>query len=380
MRIIWSLPVRGESLGSSRGDLLRAGNLIEALRSQNHKVIVVADAASVGVAGYRCLVRPLFPEWFALRARDIGRTIHGALHGRRVARIALANRAQLIVETQVAFAASGAVAASIAGLPLILDDCSPSFEEMTWGVGLPSLARYVLRRQSRAAARVAVSSQALKDLLSSEGVPPGKLKVVPNAVDAKKYSATTLRREQTRKKLGISESCVIGFVGSFQPWHQVELLVQSVAHLTAEHDVRLVLVGEGKAILLEAEKLGVGDRVLALGAVPPSQVPCLLSAFDIGVLPNSNSYGQPMKLLEYAAAGLPAVAPDLPPVREVLQDRVHGLLFSPDDGNGLTRALAELITNADLRKRLGSRARSDVAAKSSWVQSARRLIDGFEST
>ena len=310
------------------------------------------------VGGYRHLVRPFFPEWFALRARDIGRTIHGALHGRRVARIALENKAQLIVETQVAFASSGAVAVSMTGLPLILDDCSPTSEELAWGLGLPSLARHILSRQSRAAARVAVSSQALKDLLISRGIAPEKLLVVPNAIDGKRYFATTLRREQTRKRLGISDSCVIGFVGSFKPWHRVELLVQSLARLTAEHDVRLVLVGEGptrKAILLEAERLGVADRVLALGAVPPSEVPCLLSAFDIGALPNSNSYGQPMKLLEYAAAGLPTVAPDLGPVREVLQDRVHGQLFSPDDPSALTMALAKLITDVDLRKRLGSR-------------------------
>jgi glycosyltransferase involved in cell wall biosynthesis len=169
---------------------------------------------------------------------------------------------------------------------------------------------------------------------------------------------------------------VVGFVGSFQPWHRVELLVRALAPLVPERPLHLLLIGDGPGLpvaLAEAERLGLSHRVLALGAVAPAGVPALIAACDIGVLPSTNDYGQPMKLLDYAAAGLPAVAPDLAPVREVIRDGATGLLFPPGDVEALTRALARLADDEALRRRMGSRARAEIAAAASWRARARAL-------
>jgi hypothetical protein len=99
----------------------------------------------------------------------------------------------------------------------------------------------------------------------------------------------------------------------------------------------------------------------------------MLAACDIGVLPESNEYGQPMKLLEYAAAGLAIVAPDLPPVRAIIDDGVTGLLFPPGDVTGLTRALDRLLRDRAMRTRLGTQARSRIAAAAGWDQRGREL-------
>ncbi|HYT71382.1 MAG TPA: glycosyltransferase family 4 protein [Gemmatimonadales bacterium] len=378
MRITWSVPVPGEPLRGSRGDVVRARHLIEALRAEGHELCVVeraaAPATAATVATYRRVVRGLVPRGPALVLRDAGRWAEAWVHGRRVAAAALAQGADLIVETQVHFAGSGALAARTTGLPLLLDDCSPSSEERALGAGLPGLARRVFRTQVRAARHVVVSSRALRRCLTREGVPAEKLHVVPNGVDLTAYLRAD--RDAARRRLGLEAACVIGFAGSFQPWHRVDLLVEALALLGDEPAVHVLLLGDGPErprALAAARSFGLDRRVIAPGAVPPEELPGWIAACDIGALPGSNDYGQPMKLMDYAAAGLPAVAPDLAPVREVVEDGVTGLLFAPGHGPALSRALARLIRDAALRRAMGARARR-VAEGGSWRARAQQLV------
>jgi glycosyltransferase involved in cell wall biosynthesis len=378
MRITWSVPVPGEPLRGSRGDVVRARRLIEALRAEGHEVRVVeraaARASAATVATYRRFVRRLVPRGPALALRDAGRWAEALLHGRRVAAAALAQGADLIVETQVHFAGSGALAARMTGVPLVLDDCSPSSEERTLGAGLPRLAGRVFRTQIRAARHLVVSSHALRERLAGEGVPAEKLQVVPNGSDPASYAGAD--RAAARRRLGVDGACVIGFVGSFQPWHRVPFVVEALALLGDDPAVHVLLLGDGPErarTLAAVRRSGQHDRVTAPGAVPPDQLPAWVVACDIGVVPASNDYGHPMKLMEYAAAGLPAVAPDLAPVREVVEDGVTGLLFPPDDVRALSLTLRRLIRDPGMRRAMGARARR-VAENGSWRARARQLL------
>ena len=260
-------------------------------------------------------------------------------------------------------------------MPLILDDCSPSSEEVALGAGLPSLAHRILRQQTQEASVVVAPSRSVRDRLVEEGVPPDKVRIVPNGVDLAAFDGVD--RAAARKRLGLANRCVFGFVGSFLPWHRVKLLVEALARVVRDHAVHLVLVGEGPELegaLAASRHLGVASCITAVGAVSPSEVPELTSSFDVGVLPGTLDYGNPMKLVEYAAAGLPSVGPDLASVREVLQDGVTGLLFPPGDVNALAIALSRLATDGTLRKSLGERAREQVAAGASWTIRARILV------
>lgn len=378
MRITWSVPAPGERLHGSRGDVVRARHFIEALRGEGHEVRLVERAAAPTTAAivstYRRVVRRLIPRKPALALRDAGRWAEALAHGRRVAAAAREQGADVIVETQVHLAGSGVLAARLTGLPLLLDDCSPSSEERVLGAGFPQLVRRVFRSQFRAARHLVVSSHALRARLSDEGVPADKLHVVPNGVDPDAYDHVD--RDAVRARLGFAEACVIGFVGSFQPWHRVGLLVEALALLHEERAVRLLLLGDGPqrpAVLSAVRRLGLDRLVTAPGALAPEELPAHVAACDIGVVPASNDYGQPMKLMDYAAAGLPAVAPDLAPVREIVQDGVTGVLFPPEDVRSLSLALARLVRNPALRRAMGARARR-IAEDGSWRVRARQLV------
>jgi glycosyltransferase involved in cell wall biosynthesis len=378
MKITWSVPAPGDRLRASRGDLVRARHLIDALGAEGHEIRVVERAAApltaATVSAYRRVVRRLVPRGPALVLRDAGRWAEALVHGRRVAAAALAHRADLIVETQVHFAGSGALAARTTGLPLLLDDCSPSSEERTLGAGLPQLACRVFRTQVRAARHLVVSSRALRERLAGEGVPVEKVHVIPNGIDLAGYARAD--RAAVRHRLGLEAACVVGFAGSFQPWHRVDLLVEALALLGDESAVHVLLLGDGPErprALAAVRRLGLDRRVTALGALPSEELPAWVAACDIGAVPGSNDYGQPMKLMDYAAAGLPAVAPDLAPVREVVEDGVTGLLFAPDDVRALSLVLARLIRDTAVRRAMGARARR-VAEEGSWRARALQLV------
>lgn len=378
MKILWSLPVRGETLPSGRGDLVRAQQLSAALKSAGHDVVMVSDAqrpgASMAISAYRGGVRRVVPRRLALILRDLGRWLHGHRHGAWLARAAEQAGAELIIETQVAFSPSGAVAARRTGLPLVLDDCTPSVEEATFGVGLPRLARAVQRHQADAAKIVVAVSSAARDLLVGEGVPADRIRIIPNGVDCNSWRRAS--RERGRRQLGLNGDRVIGFVGSFQPWHRAEWLVAGLSEL-ADSDCRLVLVGDGpgrQEALKLADDLGLSRRVLATGALSAPQIPDVVSAFDVGVMPGTNDYGQPMKLWEYAAAGIPCVAPNRAPIREVVDNGVTGLLFEPEDRAGLFESTNRLLEDTALASRMGKSAREKAFASASWTTIAAELL------
>jgi glycosyltransferase involved in cell wall biosynthesis/capsular polysaccharide biosynthesis protein len=380
VKIVWSLPVRGESLSSTRGDLVRARALIEALREEGHRVVVVEDgsasSARVRVTAYRRIVRPLLPARVATVFRDALRVAHGWAHGRRVAQVAIGEGADLIVETQVHFAGSAVGASRLSGVPFVLDDCSPWTEEKALGAGLPVLARKVFQKQARAAVGLVVPSVQIRDRLMAEGAPPQRIHVVPNGVHS--HAFETVDRTAARQRWGFDEEVVVAFVGSFQPWHRVELLLE-VVHRRPETPLHLLLIGEGPGrdgLAARAETLGISGRVTLPGPLSGPDLATALVASDIGALPSSNDYGQPMKLLDYAAAGLSIVAADVPPVRDMVEPGATGVIVPREDLQALAEALATLAETPQERARLGGAARSRLAAPASWRCRARMMLEG----
>jgi glycosyltransferase involved in cell wall biosynthesis len=342
-------------------------------------VFVVAAGHNGGtraaVSAYRSVVRRLLPGWPRLALRDIGRALQARAHSRRVAQAARKHKADIIIETQVHLTDSGSSAARECSLPFLLDDCSPPGEERTLGSGLSVLTRSMFARQVQAAAALTVSSHALRDRLVSEGVRPDKIVIVSNGVDFASFRASA--GAEARVRWGIGAGPTLGFIGSFQPWHRVDLLIEAMTRVGPAAMPVLVLAGDGPGLneaLAAANRAGIADRVRALGSLPPAEIPAALSACDIGVLPGSNDYGQPMKLLEYAAAGLAIVAPDLPPVRAMLVDQITGVLFKPGDADALAAALRCLLQDESLRTRIGTEARNSIAATADWRQQGRELV------
>jgi glycosyltransferase involved in cell wall biosynthesis len=75
--------------------------------------------------------------------------------------------------------------------------------------------------------------------------------------------------------------------------------------------------------------------------------------------------------------GKAVVAADIGQISEVIQDRVNGLLFSPDDETSLRAALERLMEDPELRTRLGNKAREDAITRYSWEANVRRILSAL---
>jgi len=246
------------------------------------------------------------------------------------------------------------------------------------GLGLKSVAQAIEKQVFRNAAAIIVVSRALRDHLSSLGLPAEKIHVIPNAVDCEKFDPK-FGGDKIRNKYGLGNKKIIGYIGNFDPYHGVNTLVEVTTEIIAERDdAHLLLVGDGltRASLEDHVRKdeSLTRHVTFAGKVDHEDLPGYVGAFDVGVLPNSNSYGSPMKIFEYMAMAKPTVAPRLPPVEEILTHNRNGLLFEPGSKPELKQALLHMLEDEEVRTRLGAEARKTILQHFTWRRSAERIV------
>jgi len=127
-------------------------------------------------------------------------------------------------------------------------------------------------------------------------------------------------------------------------------------------DARWVMVGDGALrswLEQEAHKLRLGDSVQFTGAVSDTELQRHLSEAHVFCLlsqeppPGAAGEGFGIVLIEAGANGLPVVAGDVPGVRDAVLAEKTGLLVAPTDAAAVGSALAQLLTDRSLAKRLG---------------------------
>ena len=119
---------------------------------------------------------------------------------------------------------------------------------------------------------------------------------------------------------------------------------------------------------------GLQARVHFLGAKARPAALHYLSAFDVAVMPDSNTYRSPMKLFEYAAAGCPMVAPDTAPVREVFSDGQHAVLCRPEP-DALAEAITRLLSDPLSASAMAGAARDLILSKHTWNAAGKLVHD-----
>lgn len=255
-------------------------------------------------------------------------------------------------------------------------------------VGMLGLLARFERLNLRAAARIFVVSEVERRNLLRAGVAPSKIVVNPNGVDAEKFRPG-VGGQAERERLGVdSDETLVGFVGTFGPWHGVLALAQAIALVPERARIRFMLVGAG-SLRDEAERVireaGASERVIFTGVVEHGRVPSLLDACDILVSPHvpledgSEFFGSPTKLFEYMAMGKAIVASRLGQIGDVLRHEETALLTEPGDARALCEAIVRLSSSPELRERLGQAARLEALAHHTWAHNAARVMDAYRS-
>ena len=184
-------------------------------------------------------------------------------------------------------------------------------------------------------------------------LPPERVAVIPNGINAAEFSGVTADRAACKGELGVpGDARLVGIVAALSPQKGLEYLVRAAAAVCRERqDTHFVIIGEGVlrgSLQRLAKSLGAAGAVHFAGA--RDNVPRLLASLDLFVLP-SLWEGLPYALLEAGAAGLPVVATDIPGNCELIRPGETGYLARPGDALDLAVQLFRALDDSALPAR-----------------------------
>ncbi len=209
--------------------------------------------------------------------------------------------------------------------------------------------------------------------------PVERTTIVYGGVDAERY----------RPDDAISRSGVL-FVGRITPHKGLDNLIRSLPG-----EVPLTVVGSSghdagppdrdyPALL---RRLAATRHVSFVGPVADDDLPGLYRRAQVAVLPSveTTCYGRRVAvsellglvLLEAMASGTPVVASRLGGIPEIVEHGVTGYLVEPGNEAELRDALARLLADRSLARRLGAQARERVVEQFTWDHCADRCLDAY---
>ena len=245
----------------------------------------------------------------------------------------------------------GSLLGRLAGVPVVI--AHEHNRDFNGRVLHPVIDRELVARC--AGAMIVVSEEARRRMIQVERVPPGRLVLLPNGVQALPLGDG----RALRADLGIgSDDPVVGTVCIIRSEKALDVLVRATALLArAFPRLSVLIAGTGPdrgRVEAVTQQLGLSDRVHFAGA--RTDVPDVLAAIDIAVI-CSDYEGSPRSVLEFMDAGKPIVATDVGGIPEAIEDGVHGVLVPPRDEAALAAAIRGVLADLNSGSEMGARAR-----------------------
>jgi len=226
---------------------------------------------------------------------------------------------------------------------------------------------------------VIASAESVRDFYMKQvGADADKVRVIYNAVDWSQLE-TTMSRDQMRAAFNIPAAAPLaGIIARLTEQKAHRILFDAMAQRADLAALHLLVIGDGELrneLQRRVAALGLDSRVHFAGA--RRDLGNVLAAIDVFVMP-SLWEGLPLSLVLAMGAGLPAIATRVAGIPEVIEDGVSGLLVPPGDKDQLGAALARVIGDEGLRRRLGDAARAFVRPRfgvDGYVTSITNLYD-----
>jgi glycosyltransferase involved in cell wall biosynthesis len=234
------------------------------------------------------------------------------------------------------------------------------------------------RRLVRACATriIAVSDSARRQYLSHGWARGDQIVTVHNGIDA---VATPGAGAEVRRELGLApDDLVVGMVSALRPEKGHDVALDVVRSLRSRFPkLRLLIVGRGVlSDQIAAQAAGLGDAVLMAGM--RHDVMRVLDAADVCLQP-SRTDAFPTTLIEAMAASVPILATAVEGIPEIVTDGQTGVLVpAPPHAEEFAAALAALLDDSDLRRRLAAAGRLEYERRLTtrpWVAGTRAVYD-----
>ena len=244
-------------------------------------------------------------------------------------------------------------------------------------ISAPVSGNFANRWLYRQAAAIVTTGQSLRGhLLERLALAPADVHSIPTGIDTGRFAP--VERGRAKAELGLDPAHRhIGIVATLRSWKGHLFLLDAFVRIERA-DLRLLLIGEGpmrEPIQERIAALGIGERVSLVGQ--RSDPERWLPALDVFCLPSYANEGVPQAILQAMACALPIVTTPVGAILEAVADGETALIVPPKDADSLADAMARLLEDGELARRLGAAARERVGQAYSLAAMLDRMVGVF---
>jgi len=230
----------------------------------------------------------------------------------------------------------------------------------------------------RSVDKIIAVSQAVKDVLVSDGIDKEKIDVIHDSCDWKKYQNPNGEYLFSELNLDRRKS-IVGIIAALA-WHKDHENFLRAARIVKNRlpSVQFLIVGEGERlskIKSLTKRLGLEADVKLLGF--RKDIPQILSIFNVFVL-SSSWEGLGSVLLEAMASHLPIVATKVGGIPEIIKDEENGFLVEPQQSDSLAEKIVLLLKNKTKAKQMAENGFHVVKEKFSVEKMVKGTIKVYE--
>jgi glycosyltransferase involved in cell wall biosynthesis len=307
------------------------------------------NGISVTRFGARKRVDDTLVDWFELLAEEHKREPFDVVHAYFL--------------TQAGFVA--AYAGNYLNVPSVV---SARGNDLERAIFEPSRATHILYALQHASAVTTNANELARKAKAL--IPNLEVNVIPNGIDAEHFRplprnialAESLNLMNEGQVEGASR--VIGFVGELREKKGLRLLLNAYAQVNKRYPITLLIVGnvragEDQRIFEEFQLLHPQAQIRVTGFVSPNDLPAYYSLIDVFVHPSLRD-GLPNALLEAMACGNAVIGTSVGGIKDAVVNCENGKLVSTNNADELAKAIDELLTNENLRKKLSASARQTI--------------------
>jgi len=358
-------------------------SIVSALRKQGHDVEILGpskkDMASAGTnVRFLSAIKRYFPKILF----EMIQILYNFLYYFKIKKYLGRYRPDFIYERYALYSCAGVIAARHMNIPLILEVNTPYAHAWNkyYRLYFPKLAKYFERRILNSASHVITVTDIQKEFLVQKYLKAENISVCHNAINVSEFNPDIKPAEV---KWSVPDPVVIGFVGTMNRWQGIPVLSSVIPEVVEKTpNAVFLMVGDGEyrqQLEADIEKCGCGEHVYFTGRVAHKDIPGYISSMDITILPDSNEYGSPMKVFEYMAMKKAVIAPDVPPVQEIIEQNSTGIIIRRSNKNDLSDAIIELINNKDKRCAIADSSLEYVVKNHTWDVNASKIVETFNA-
>jgi len=384
MRILYLCGDQGIPAFGRKGASTHLREMIAALRSQGHEVLLAATDLSGDRRPDEDFPAIKLPSPRSKLLGIDGRYLLANVLSRSVLRRAVEEfQPEAIYERSALYFTAGEWLASRFDLPRILEINSFLSREQATRLHFPGLAWRAEQRLARNSRATAAISSHMKRQLIQLGCPAERVRPFPMAVDPARFHPIE-DPDKRRRELGWDDGkLVLGYVGSMNTYHRPNWFTDLAEKLLrrGEEGIRFLVVG-GSATKVQRHRSRLlpwveQGLVHFTGSVPQAELAEWLAAMDCVLVPGAAPQSTPTKIFEAAAVGRSVILPATDPIKEICGKEAP-FLFEPENFRDFEEKVRRFAADPKAFEEPAKGLHRKVHAEFTWSIQAERVVEWFE--